>query len=71
MSTWSDQSRRTLPEYVLEALADLYPPDRQDQWLERYALTGCKRRRRSMVALVLMQAGVETGPADVTYARRR
>jgi hypothetical protein len=60
MSTWSDQARRSLPQRVLDALDDLYEPDRQEQWLERYALTGCRRRRETMVALAIMQAEGQT-----------
>lgn len=45
-----------LPNEVLEALDDLYEPQRREQWLDRYALT-CRRKRVTMVYLLLQDAG--------------
>lgn len=42
-----------LPEPVREALDDTYFEAEKREWLLRYALTGCKRRRATMVYLLL------------------
>jgi hypothetical protein len=45
-----------LPDEVIEALECLYPEQKSAQWLERYRLT-CRRKRVTMVYLLLQEAG--------------
>lgn len=54
-------AEKSLSVQVLEALDDLYSPQQREEWLVRYALTGCRRRKYVMRELALRAAGVQTG----------
>ena len=59
MTSTASEVADKLPQDVRDALDDLYDQDRQNRWMFSYA-TACRRRKKTMLYLVLREAGYST-----------